>query len=74
MSDTTSAGDGGGLVDDVRQSALNFYEWVTRNDFTDPRAIFICAEWHNLCHALGVPMKGAGHDYRAALRARSATP
>ena len=51
-------------LDDLRDETKKFVRWVAVNDFTDPDCMLVCAEWHNLCAAVGEPMRMAGSLYR----------
>jgi hypothetical protein len=49
---------------DLAQRVREFIHWVTHNEFADPENMLVCAEWSNLCGAVGVPMLMAGEEYQ----------
>lgn len=64
MTETTDLNDDSKGIGDraieLERTARAFLFWVTHNEFTDPENMLVCAEWSNLCGALGEPMQMAG--------------
>lgn len=60
ISQTTESRD----TDDLAKEVRAFIYWIAANEFTDPEHMLVCAEWHNLCAAVGEPMRMAGEIYK----------